>query len=131
MQKHLGRKGTRGPRFLIVKHRRVYRFLQRDSQEKRRVENSKRMRLSNCKVYPQNIHKHSYTYECGLLWWLSGKDTPAMQEIQEMQVQSLGWEDPLEEDMATHPSILVRNIPWTENPGRLQSMGLQSWTRLK
>ena len=36
-----------------------------------------------------------------------------------------GWEDPLEKEIATHPSILTWEIPWTENPGRLQSMGLQ------
>ena len=40
-------------------------------------------------------------------------------------VQSLGREDPLEKDMATHSSILAWKIPWTEDPGRLQSMGLQ------
>ena len=40
-------------------------------------------------------------------------------------VQSLGWEDPLEEEMATHSSILARRIPWTEAPGGLQSIGLQ------
>ena len=45
--------------------------------------------------------------------------------MQEMQVQSLGWEDPLEEEMATHSSILAWEISWTE-PGRLQSMGLQN-----
>ena len=48
-----------------------------------------------------------------------------MQETQETQVRSLGQEDPLEEDMATHSSILAWRIPWTEEPGRLQSMGLQ------
>ena len=42
-----------------------------------------------------------------------------------------GWEDPLEEGMATHPSILAWRIPWTEEPSRLQSMGSQSQTRLK
>ena len=41
------------------------------------------------------------------------------------QVQSLGQEDTLEEEMATHSSILAREIPWTEEPGRLQSMGSQ------
>ena len=40
-------------------------------------------------------------------------------------VQSLGWEDPLEKGMATHSRILVWGIPWTEEPGRLQSMGSQ------
>ena len=42
-----------------------------------------------------------------------------------MQVQSLDWEHPLQEDMATHPSILAWRIPCTEEPGRLQSIGLQ------
>ena len=41
-------------------------------------------------------------------------------------VQSLGWEDLLEKEMATHSSILAWRIPWTEEPGRLRSMGLQS-----
>ena len=48
-----------------------------------------------------------------------------MQQIQETWVQSLGPEDPLDEEMATHPSILAWRIPWTEEPGRLQSKGLQ------
>ena len=47
------------------------------------------------------------------------------QEMQEMQVQSLGREDPLEEEMATHSSILAWKIPWTEEPGGLQSTGSQ------
>ena len=45
--------------------------------------------------------------------------------VQETQVRSLGWEDPLEKDMATHSSILTWKMPWTEEPGRLQSMGSQ------
>ena len=45
-----------------------------------------------------------------------------MQETLETWVQSLGQEDPLEEEMATHSSILALEIPWTEEPGRLQSM---------
>ena len=48
---------------------------------------------------------------------------PAMQET---QVQSLDWEDPLEKGMTTHSSILVWSIPWTEEPGGLQSMGSQT-----
>ena len=43
----------------------------------------------------------------------------------ESRVQSLGWKDALEKEMATHSSILAWKIPWTEEPGRLQSMGLQ------
>ena len=42
-----------------------------------------------------------------------------------MQIESLGWEDTLEEDVATHSSILAWRIPWTEEPGELQSIGLQ------
>ena len=48
-----------------------------------------------------------------------------MQELQETQVRSLGWEDTLEKGMATHCSILVWRIPWTVEPGGLQSMGSQ------
>ena len=44
--------------------------------------------------------------------------------IRETQVQSLGWEDPLEKEMATHSSILAWRIPWTEEPGGLQSVGV-------
>ena len=62
------------------------------------------------------------------------KNPPTMQEPQEMQVQSLGWEDPLEVGKATHPSILAWRIPWTEEPGGLQSMWSQrighDWSNL-
>ena len=54
------------------------------------------------------------------------KNLPAMQET---QVQSLGWEDPLEKGTATHSSILVWRISRTEEPGRLQSVRLQSLTQ--
>ena len=50
------------------------------------------------------------------------KNLPAMQE---MWVQSLGWEDPLEKGIATHSSTLAWRIPWTEEPGGLQTMGSQ------
>ena len=46
--------------------------------------------------------------------------------MQETRVQSLGWEDPLEKEMATHFSILTWRIPWTEEPGGLQSTGSQT-----
>ena len=52
----------------------------------------------------------------------SVKNLPA---VQETQVQSVGWEDPLEKKMATHSSILAWKISWTEEPGVLQSMGSQ------
>ena len=54
------------------------------------------------------------------------KNLPAMQKMQlEPQVQSLGWDDPREKEMATHSSILAWRILWTEKPGGLQSMGSQ------
>ena len=60
-------------------------------------------------------------------WWASlvallVKNLPALQET---RVQPRGQEDPLEKEMATHSSILAWRIPWTEEPGRLQSMGSQ------
>ena len=60
------------------------------------------------------------------------KNLPTMQETQETQVWSLGWEDPLEDGMGIPSSILTWRIPWTEEPGRLWSMGFQrvghSWS---
>ena len=51
--------------------------------------------------------------------------------MQETRVQSLGWENPLEKEMATHSSIPAQKIPWTEEPGGLQSMRSQkSWMQL-
>ena len=51
------------------------------------------------------------------------KNLPAMQELQEPRVRSLGQEDPLEEGMTIHSSILAWRIPWTEEPGGLQYIG--------
>ena len=66
-----------------------------------------------------------YITSCGLSRWLSGKIPLSMQELQELQVRSLSQEDPQEEGMATHSSILAWRITWTEEPGGLQSMGSQ------
>ena len=64
----------------------------------------------------------------------SGKELPANAREEETWVWSLGWEDPLEEGMATHSSILAWRIPWTEEPGGLQSLGSQrighDWSEL-
>ena len=58
----------------------------------------------------------------------SVRNPPAMQE---MQVRFLGWEDSPKKEMATHTSILAWEIPWTEEPGGLQSTGFQkNWTQL-
>ena len=54
-----------------------------------------------------------------------GKKKKNLPTIQETWVQFLGWEDPLEEEMATHSSILAWRIPWTEEPGGLESTGSQ------
>ena len=58
------------------------------------------------------------------------KNLPAMQEPQETQVRSLGQEDPLEEGMVTHSSILAWRIPWTQESGGLQSIGSQRVGRI-
>ena len=55
------------------------------------------------------------------------KNPPAMQVTKETQILSLSGEDPLEEEMATHSSILAWRRPWTEEPGGLQSIGSQEW----
>ena len=67
-------------------------------------------------------------YQLGFPGGSAVRNPPA---VQETQVQSLGWEDPLEKGMATHSSILAWRIPWTEEPGGLWSMGLQSSICLK
>ena len=63
-----------------------------------------------------------YTYSWASLVVQMVKNLPAMQET---QIKSLGQEDPLEKEKATQSSILAWRIPWTEEPGRLQSMGSQ------
>ena len=60
--------------------------------------------------------------------WLSGKGSSL--PMLEARVRSLGWRDSLEEEMATHSGILVWEIPWTEEPGGLQSMGSQESDRV-
>ena len=78
-----------------------------------------------------NIHQHSVKLKKspipkpyqGFLGGSVVKNPPAMQKPQETQVRSLGQKNSLEEGMATHSSILAWRIPWTEEPGRLQSMG--------
>ena len=70
-------------------------------------------------------HFHSLLRKKGFLGDSDSKESAAMQET---WVRSLGREDPGEEGMATDSSILAWRIPWTEGPGRLQSLGPQSWT---
>ena len=81
---------------------------------------------------PVNLYLEKQVADCSLLTPVlecgaslvaqKVKNLPAMQET---WVQSLGWEDSLEKEMATHSGILAWRIPWTEEPGGLQSVGLQ------
>ena len=59
-----------------------------------------------------------------------GSEVKCLPAVREARVRSLGWEDPLEDGMATHCSILAWSIPWTVEPGELQARELQSQTRL-
>ena len=69
-----------------------------------------------------HFHLAQVFFDLGLPQWLMVKNQPAMQEL---QFWSLGQVDPLEEGMATHSSILAWRITWTEEPGKLQSIGSQ------
>ena len=80
----------------------------------------------NC-LNPSSVIEEPYRLLWASLVAPSVKNLPA---VQETQVLSLGWEDPLEKEMATHCSILAWKISWTEEPGGLQSMGSQSQARL-
>ena len=64
-----------------------------------------------------------HTIEC--YYFLVAQMVKHLPTMRETRVRSLGWEDPLEKEMATHSSILAWKIPWTKKPVRLQSMGLQ------
>ena len=78
--------------------------------------------LATSQAYPNNSLLGELSTSYASLVAQMIKRLPAMQET---RVQSLGWEDPLEKEMATHSSILAWRIPWTEEPGRLQSTGSQ------
>ena len=75
----------------------------------------------SCKLRARGFHSIPVTFK-GRIYLFQAS---LVAQMQETQVQSLNWEEPLEKRLATHSSILVWRIPWTEEPGRLQSMGLQ------
>ena len=75
-----------------------------------------------CDLFSKHALYLQYVYKTAALVAQRGKRLPAMRET---PVQSLGQEDPLEKEMATHSSTLAWKIPRTEEPGRLQSMGSQ------
>ena len=72
-----------------------------------------------------SLHVSSVTKLYPNSFLLAGSVVKNLSAMQEMQVLSLGCEDPLEKGMATHSSILAYRIPWTEEPGGLPSLGLQ------
>ena len=80
------------------------------------------LHIQGLRGFPGDAAKHRQP--CGVLRTLTKTHLP-MQETQKMQVLSLGWEDPLEGEMATHPTFVAWRIPGTEKPGGLQAMGLQ------
>ena len=85
--------------------------------------------LHECSRNPTTQVASFYLLSKYMKWGFPGgsvvKNLPAVQEKQETLVQSLGWEDPLENGMATHSSNLSWRIPWTEEPGGLQTIALQ------
>ena len=103
--------------------------LHQDSKKKCHAWGSPRnhvpLALCQLKPHPPTLAKWNQLFYAkrGLLRWLNGKEP--VQEMQGTQVQSLGREDPLEEEMTTHSSVLAWRIPWTEKPGGLQSIGSQ------
>ena len=86
-----------------------------------------------CDVNPSYEHTHIYTPFPQLWASLVAQTVKNLPAMQETQVRSLGQENPLEEGMATCSDVLAWRIPWTEEPGGLQSMGLQrvNFARLK
>ena len=86
------------------------------------------MKVVDFKQQEADFFNEKYPESQGFLSGSTVKNLLAMQEAQEMQVQSLGWEDSLKEGMATYSSILAREIPGTEVPGGVRSMWSQSQT---
>ena len=86
-------------------------------------ETTKKKYLSNEHLQSTDTAAEQLSRASLMVHWV--KNLPAMQGTQEMQVQSLGQEDPLEKEIATHSSILAWEIPWTEKPGRQLSKGSQ------
>ena len=81
--------------------------------------------MQNINLLSCNVYLKTSKNAVGLPRGLVVKNLPAVQEPLEILVRSLGWEDPLEEGMANHSSILAWKTPQTEGPGRLQSIGSQ------
>ena len=85
---------------------------------------------NRCYLCDKPITSLTFTINSSLVASLEAQSVKHLLAMQETWVRSLGREDPLEKDMATHSSTLAWKIPWIEEPGGLQSMGSQSWTQL-
>ena len=86
--------------------------------------------MQSCKIILIVIHD-DWNQGIGPMFYrvatsLVAQTVKRLSTMQETRVQALGWEDPLEKEMATHSSTIAWKIPWTEEPGRLQSMGSQT-----
>ena len=92
----------------------------------RQMENERRLNGMKDSMRQLNIYLIAFKKEYRVWGFLDGQVVKNLPAIQETRVQSLGSEDPLEKQIATHSSILAWKIPWTEKPGKLQFMGLQS-----
>ena len=80
-------------------------------QQRHKTGSDKNKRIDSCSSHPGDS--------------VVAQTVNRLSTMQETQVRSLGWEDPLEKEMAVHSSTIAWKIPWTEEPGRLQSMGSQ------
>ena len=84
--------------------------------------------LPSCFIFPpEDVAKCVCVCVCVCVYWTSlvAQTVKRLFTMQETWFRSLGWEDPLEKEMAIHSSTIAWKIPWTEDPGRLQSMGSQ------
>ena len=72
----------------------------------------------------ESLYSYSFKSHLFIHAWVVAQMVKNLAAMQETWVQSLGWEDPLEKEMATHSSTLAWKIPWMEERGKLQSMGL-------
>ena len=91
------------------------------------TEETGRLQFKGAQRIGQDLATESSQWLSSLSHWASlvAQTVKCLSAMQETRVQSLGWEDPLEKETAAHSSILAWKIPWTTEPGRLPSMGLQ------
>ena len=86
---------------------------------------SSNMGKSNLTMYKKKYKHSQVEFIAGMKGSLVAQTVKRLSMMRETRVRSLGWEDPLEKEMAIHSSTIAWKIPWTKEPGRLQSMGSQ------